>query len=151
LEIRVNLKDWLNKGWVVSHKTSPEEIAELFGVADRDLDDCKAEGLSPHWKLAIAYNAALQMATAALAACGYRSSREAHHLRVIQSLRYTTNAEPSLVVEFDAFRKKRNIGGYERAWAVTDKEADEMVILATKLRADIEEWLKKNHPELLKD
>jgi hypothetical protein len=147
----VNLKDWLNKGWVVSHKTSPEEIAELFGVADRDLDDCKAEGLSPHWKLAIAYNAALQMATAALAACGYRSSREAHHLRVIQSLRYTTNAEPSLVVEFDAFRKKRNIGGYERAWAVTDKEADEMVILATKLRADIEEWLKKNHPELLKD
>lgn len=147
----MNLKDWLNKGWVVSHKTSPEEIAELFGVADRDLDDCKAEGLSPHWKLAIAYNAALQMATAALAACGYRSSREAHHLRVIQSLRYTTNAEPSLVVEFDAFRKKRNIGGYERAWAVTDKEADEMVILATKLRADIEEWLKKNHPELLKD
>lgn len=101
----MNLKDWLNKGWVVSHKTSPEEIAELFGVADRDLDDCKAEGLSPHWKLAIAYNAALQMATAALAACGYRSSREAHHLRVIQSLRYTTNAEPSLVVEFDAFRK----------------------------------------------
>jgi len=147
----VNLKDWLNKGWVVSHKTSPEEIAELFEVADRDLDDCKAEGLSPHWKLAIAYNAALQMATAALAACGYRSSREAHHLRVIQSLRYTTNAEPFLVVEFDAFRKKRNIGGYERAWAVTDKEADEMVILATKLRADIEEWFKKNHPELLKD
>jgi hypothetical protein len=118
-------------------------------VADRDLDDCKAEGLSPHWKLAIAYNAALQMATAALAACGYRSSREAHHLRVIQSLRYTTSAEPSLVVEFDAFRKKRNIGGYERAWAVTDKEADEMVILATKLRADIEKWFKKNHPEFL--
>lgn len=147
----MSLKDWLNKGWVVSHKTSPEEITELFGVADRDLDDCKAEGLSPHWKLAIAYNAALQMATAALAACGYRSSREAHHLRVIQSLRHTTNAEPFLVVEFDAFRKKRNIGGYERAWAVTDKEADEMVILATKLRADIEEWFKKNHPELLKD
>jgi hypothetical protein len=147
----VNLKDWLNKGWVVSHKTSSEEIAELFGVADRDLNDCKAEGLSPHWKLAIAYNAALQMATAALAASGYRSSREAHHLRVIQSLRYTTNAEPFLVVEFDAFRKKRNIGGYERAWAVTDKEADEMVILATKLRADIEKWFMKNHPEFLKD
>lgn len=76
----MSLKDWLNKGWVVNHKTSPEEIADLFGVADRDLEDCKAEGLSSHWKLAIAYNAALQMATAALAACGYRSAREAHHI-----------------------------------------------------------------------
>ena len=147
----MSLKDWLSKGWLVKHAPSVSEIAELFGAADRDLEDCKAEGLSPHWKLAIAYNAALQMATAALAACGYRSSREAHHLRVIQSLRHTIGADSTLVTEFDAFRKKRNIGGYERAWVVSDKEADEMVILAGKLRIDIENWFKKNHPELLKE
>jgi len=35
----------------------------------------------------IVYNAALQ--AAALAAAGYRASREQHHYRVIQSLRQT--------------------------------------------------------------
>ena len=147
----MSLKDWLNKGWVVNHKTSSEEITELFGVADRDLEDCKAEGLSPHWKLAIAYNAALQMATAALAACGYRSAREAHHYRVIQSLRYTIKADSALIAQFDKFRKKRNIGGYERAWAVSDQEASEMLVLAKRLYDDIEDWLKENHPELFKE
>ena len=147
----MGLKDWLNKGWVVNHKTSPEEIADLFGVADRDLEDCKAEGLSSHWKLAIAYNAALQMATAALAACGYRSAREAHHYRVIQSLRYTIKADSIIIARFDKFRKKRNIGGYERAWAVSDQEAGEMLVLAKRLRDDIEDWLKENHPELFKE
>jgi hypothetical protein len=45
--------------------------------------------LSPDWRLNIAYNAALQAATAALAAAGYRASREAHHCRAIQSLAFT--------------------------------------------------------------
>lgn len=146
----MSLKDWLSKGWLVKHTPSVGEIADLFGVADRDLEDCKAEGLSPHWKLAIAYNAALQAATAALPACGYRPSREAHHSRVIQSLRHTIGAGPALVAEFDAFRKKRNMGGYERAWVVSDKEADEIISLANKLRIDVENWFKANHPELMK-
>ncbi|MCX5805626.1 MAG: hypothetical protein NT010_06090 [Proteobacteria bacterium] len=147
----MSLKDWLNKGWVVAHKTSPDEINDLFGVADRDLEDCKTEGLSSHWKLAIAYNAALQMATAALAASGYRSAREAHHYRVIQSLRYTIKADNSLIAQFDKFRKKRNIGGYERALAVSDQEASEMLVLAKRLHEDIEDWLKENYPELFKE
>jgi hypothetical protein len=144
----MSLKDWLDKGWLSKHRTSRAEIAELIVLADRDLKDCQAEELSPHWKLAIAYNAGLQMATAALAATGYRASHEAHHYRIIQSLRYTINADPSLVIYFDNFRKKRNVGGYERAWAVSDREASEMVVLAKKLREEIEDWLRRVHPHL---
>ena len=66
----MNLQEWLNNNWLVEHKTSPQEIADLFGVADRDLSDCKSEGLSADWRMNIAYNAALQVATAALAATG---------------------------------------------------------------------------------
>jgi len=47
------------------------------------------EGLTADWRLNIAYNAALQAATAALAASGYRAAREAHHLRVMKSLEFT--------------------------------------------------------------
>ncbi len=40
----MSLVDWLNNGWLVEHKTSPQEIADLFGVADRDLADSLAKG-----------------------------------------------------------------------------------------------------------
>jgi len=144
------LKDWLDKDWLSEHKPNATEIAELIALADRDLKDCQAGDLSPHWKLAIAYNAGLQMATAALAASGYRASHEAHHYRIIQSLRHTIKADNALVIYFDGFRKKRNIGGYERAWAVSDKEATEMVALAIRLRKEIEDWLRRIHPHLFK-
>jgi hypothetical protein len=100
--------------------------------------------------LAIAHNAALQAAAAALAASGYRASREAYHYRTIQSLRYTVEVSPSLVTTLDKFRKKRNIGGYERSGTISDQEAQEMVVLARDLRGVVEDWLRTHHPELLK-
>ncbi len=145
----MSLKNWQLSGWLVAHTTSPQEIADLLAVADRDLRDCMASGLSTNWRLSIAYNAALQAATAALAACGYRAVREAHHFRVIQSLVYTIGLEGKTVTQFDAFRKKRNIGGYERAGMVSDYEAYEMLSLAQKIRERVESWLKEKYPELL--
>ena len=111
----VSLNVWVKNGWLVAHKTSPHEIKDLLGVADRDLRDCATKGLSDDWRLAIAYNAALQCATAALAASGYRASREAHHFRIIQSLEFTLSVNTKQVGLLDAFRKKRNTCDYERA------------------------------------
>lgn len=146
----MSLKNWRENGWLSEHKTSRQEIKELLGVADRDLKECRVEGLSPDWQLAIAYNAALQLAVAALAASGYRASRESHHFRAIQSLRYTIELDQASIDLFDSFRKKRNIGGYERAGAASAQEAKEMVAFAQKLRTDIEEWLRSKHHDLFK-
>lgn len=146
----MSLEDWLSKGWLTKHKPSAGEIAELFGVADRDLSDSQTKGLSPDSQLSIAYNATLQLVTAALAAAGYRAAREAHHYRVIQSLTYTVGAGTDLVARLDGFRKKRNISDYERAGAVSAQEAKEMFILAKALRKTVAEWLQKNHPELMR-
>jgi len=145
----MSLQDWLRNGWLIEHKTSPAEISELMAIADRDLADCRVQGLSPDWRLNISYNAALQASTAALAACGYRASREAHHYRVIQSLALTIGADVSLVKQFDFFRKKRNIGGYERAGTVSAQEANEMIALAERIRQEVKNWLKSHHPALL--
>ena len=98
----------------------------------------------------IAYNAALQAATAALAAAGYRPSRDAHHYRVIQSLRETIGADAAVVATFDAFRKKRNISGYERIGLVSDADAGAMRALAVALRGDVMAWLKRYHGDVLK-
>jgi len=71
------LKNWVQNGWLHTHNTSPKEIERTVRIADRDLNDCQTKGLSNDWKLAIAYNAGLQLAMAALAASGYRTSHEA--------------------------------------------------------------------------
>ncbi len=114
----MSLTDWLNNGWLVEHKTSPQEIADLFGVADRDLTDCQA-------------------------------ARGSHHYRVIQSLAHTTQANTGQIAQFDQFRKKRNIGGYERAGLASDQEVNEMFELARQLVQDVEKWIRANHPVLL--
>jgi hypothetical protein len=64
----VSFADWIKNGWLVAHNSSKQEIANLLGIVARDLKDSQAKDVSDDWRFAIAYNAALQAATAALAA-----------------------------------------------------------------------------------
>ena len=116
----MSLSDWLRNGWLTEHTTSRHEVADLLAVCDRDLRDCHLPALSTDWRFSIAYNAALQAASLALAVAGYRAAREAHHYRALQSLGLTIGLEAADLRRLDAFRKKRNIGGYEAAGQVSD-------------------------------
>ena len=80
----MSLHDWVRNGWASQHKSTPDEIQRLLALADRDLASCATKGLGTDWRFAIAYNSALQSATAALAAAGCRAGHEAHHHRVIE-------------------------------------------------------------------
>jgi len=102
----VSFGDWVNNGWLVAHKSSKQEIANLLGIVARDLKDSQAKDVSDDWRFAIAYNAALQAATAALAAAGYRASRENHYYRVIQSLELTLGKDAKFIRAFDAVPEK---------------------------------------------
>jgi hypothetical protein len=53
----------------------------------------------------------------------------------LQSLIHTIGADPKLVARLDAFRKKCNIGDYERAGSTSQEEAKELRELAKDLRA----------------
>jgi hypothetical protein len=143
----MSLQDWLRHGWLKEHKTSRQEVADLFAVADRDLSACQTPKLVPDWKFNIAYNAALQLATAALAAAGYQAERSSQHYRVIQSLEFTLGTDAATIRKLDVFRKKRNITDYERADTVSEREADDMRRLAEKLRREVEMWIRRSHPE----
>jgi len=145
----MSLGDWVNAQWLTEQKSSRVEVGNLLGVADRDLRDCQIKGLSEDARLGIAYNGALQSAMAALAAAGYRPSRDAHHYRTILSLEFTIGADSKLIAKFDAFRKKRNLGDYSFAGSTSKKEADEMVALAQQLRKEVEAWIRANYPQLL--
>ncbi len=145
----MSLEDWEKNGWVIKHKTSPAEIADILAAVDRDLLTCRTPNLDTDWRFNIAYNAALQAATAALAAAGYRAAREMHHYRVIMSLAFTIGSDDEVIELLDRFRKKRNAGTYERAGIISDHEANKMTNLAEKLRSLVLDWLRENHPDLL--
>jgi hypothetical protein len=141
----MSLSDWLANRWIVVHSPSVQEITDLFAVVDRDLTDAATPRLSDDWRLGIAYNAALQLATIALAAEGYRAARERHHERTILSLRETIGAERATVDLLDVVRRKRNQANYEVAGSTSAREADELREVVEELRSDVVEWLRKKH------
>ncbi len=146
----MSLQQWLANGWVQKHAATRKEIAELLGLAQRDLADSRNAGLSADWRLSIAYNAALQAATAALAAAGFRtSSGTPHHHHTIQSLAHTVGTDPGRIRLFDEIRRKRNTAEYDRAGFVSDAEAQAAVEFAARLREEVVQWLRDEHPILL--
>ncbi len=147
----MSLRDWLEKGTFKTHKPGRDEIARLFAAVDRDLKDAQVIGLSADRRLAVAYSAALLLATAALAASGYRVSQEGHHYWTFQSLAFTLKLDNRIIATLDRFRKKRNIAEYEMTGMVSEQEAVEMISLAIELRGKVSDWLRRNHSDLMKE
>ena len=147
--MKVSLEDWLNEGRLRQHKTSKSEINQLLAVFARDVADAQSNAISIDRRFATAYNAALTVATAALATSGYRAAGEGHHYWVIQSLAFTLQLEAETIEEFNRFRRKRNTIDYERIGAVSEREVSEMLELAKNIRSKLEVWLRGNYPELL--
>jgi hypothetical protein len=135
--------------WIRPHETSAEEVGRLLAIADRDIEQSMTPGLGPEWRFDIAYNAALQLATAALAASGYRAERQNKHLRTIECLAFTVGADESTVTCLDRCRRKRHAAVYDQIGLVSDHEADEMVAAAKRLREDVVAWLRKAHADLV--
>ncbi len=144
----MSLNDWLANRWIVAHEVTVEEITDLLAVVDRDLEAAAIPRLTPDWQLGISYNAALQLATLALGAAGYRPGRERGHERAILSLRETAGIPSATVDVLDAIRRKRNQNNYERAGTTSAAEAEEFHRTVVALRSDVLRWLKKTHREL---
>jgi hypothetical protein len=147
--MRMSLQTYLSNGWVREHASSCEEIANLLAIADRDIQQSQTPGLGPEWRFDIAYNAALQCATAALAAAGFTAERQNKHMRTIECLAFTIGADTREVHLLDTCRRKRHTAVYERVGAVSDAEADDMIELAKRLRRQVGGWLLAEHPDLL--
>jgi hypothetical protein len=142
------LADWLANRWLVAHQATADEIADLFAIVDRDLEDAAIPRLSSDWRVGITYNAALQLATLALAAEGYRPGRERAHERAILSLRDTVGLPQKTVDLLDVTRRKRNQVNYEHAGSTSPSEAQELFGVVSELRATVVRWLRKKHPAL---
>ncbi len=68
----MSLREWVTNRWLVEHRPTAVEIADLLAIADRGLADAAIEELSADARVGLAYGAALSAATAALAASAMR-------------------------------------------------------------------------------
>jgi hypothetical protein len=145
----MSLKDWLDNGWLRQHATSKEEIGNLLGIVDRDLQDAQG-GISPDWRFGIAYNAALKLCTILLHAEGYRPERTLQHYRTIQSLPMILGEHRKDDAAYlDACRSKRNRVEYEYVGCASEDDAEELLAFTRTLREDVLSWLRAKHPDYL--
>jgi hypothetical protein len=145
------LEQWRKNGWLIEFAPDPADIQGLLAVAQRDLKDCRAKGLSEDGQFNIAYNAALQLSRAALHVAGFEIPKgDSHHFRAIDALVFTLGIEARIVDKFQVFRKKRAAGIYEMAGLITKTDADEMIALAGDLQSRVLAHLKSKYPQFLK-
>ena len=146
----MSLTNWADNGWLRPHRTSPQEIADLLKIVERDLLDARAGGLSEDWKFGIAYNAALKLCIILLYAEGYRAEKNLQHYRTIQALPLILGEVSQGDADYlNACRSKRNIAEYDRTGVVSAGEAEELLAFVQELRQTVVQWLGQHHPTLL--
>jgi hypothetical protein len=147
----MSLQDWANNGWLRAHKSSKQEIMQLFAIVDRDLHDAQQKGVSADWRFGIAYNAALKLCTILLYCQGFRPEKMLAHYRTLQALPKILGHRKEDDADYlDACRTKRNIVEYDYVGGATHADADELIDFVKKLKNEILAWLKQNHPDLSK-
>lgn len=148
----MTLKNLLAEGRIRSHKTSVQESGDIFRVVERDLADAGIEQLSADRRFATAYNAALQLATLALYAAGYRTTGAGHHwitFHVLSDVMGETFRERADF--FNSCRTKRNLTDYDRAGEISSREVEEILIEVRAFRQEVLTWLEKHHRGLLSE
>ena len=146
----MSLENLVRIGQLKAHHAERAETARLLEAAERNLVDARNPGNSTETRFDCAYKALMQSALAALQASGYRpdNKRPGHHATVIQSLSLTLGIEGARVAIFDKLREKRNLADYTGAH-LDEVATDACIAHATRLLAELREWLGKVHPELL--
>lgn len=140
----------VTQGNVQKHKTSKEEISDLYKLIKRDLKDATIEGLSEDRRFSIAYNAILQCGTVILHCLGYRTKGEAHHYTTFEFLREALGSKyEELIDYFNACRSKRNRTDYDAAGEISEGEVIELLKEAKKFYEFTKNWIFRNHPKYL--
>jgi hypothetical protein len=140
----------VNNGWLKSHKTSIQEISDLFNIITRDIGDAENITVSSDWRFGIAYNAALKLCKILLCASGYRTDSRDNHFRTISSLPLILGNTFSKDADYlNSCRIKRNTVEYDMAGAATEADADELLGFVKEMKIKVTDWLRSVHPEYL--
>lgn len=138
------------QGNIQKHKTSKQEISDIFKLIERDLKDAAIDELSEDRRFAIAYNAILQCGTAIMHCLGYRTKGDAHHYITFQFLHEALGrGHEDLIDYFDACRFKRNRTDYGAAGGISETEVNELLEEAGKFYKFTKSWISQKFPKYI--
>jgi len=146
----MSLLDWRNAGWIRPHNPTPQEIRDMFRIADRDLADAANTGISADSRHYIAYNGALKLCAVLLLAEGYRPEKgQGSHQRAIDSVRVVLGSDHQDTVDYlNLCRGKRNASAYDHVGGVSIRSAEELIEFTRRFRAEVHAWVRNNHSDL---
>ena len=135
----------LQRGKIGRYKAKPQEIEQLFQVAERDLRTAdRILDTDLDWAYTIAYNAILQATRALMLAQGYRPRGQSQHATVIEFARLSLGSGfQHQVALFDQMRRKRHQLVYDIAGLVSRQEAQQALTFAQQIVAEIRDRVTK--------
>lgn len=147
----MNLEDLYKFGKLKKHKTTSEEIENLFDVAKRCIKDASQESISLDLRFVSAYQGALACAEALLYCLGYEAPRNSYHYMTWDALKnipdeYINNA----IAIFNDAKQKRSNAFYDRTDVVSKGEFEELLEEARKFVKYIKDKIKKDFPDFSK-
>jgi hypothetical protein len=148
----MSLQNWLQNGLLINHQATVAEVRNLLGVVDRELADASVAGLSDDGRFTHAYDAALLLCKLALHASGFEVQKRApgHHALWINSLEFTLgNSYIATLRHLSTCSTLRHASLYDHAGVVQKQDAADLLAAAQKLRTDVLNWLRSQHPGLL--
>ena len=148
-------KDWVAKKKFVAEQTSAEEIKDLLKLADekiKDYETISGAAVSADLLHSTAYSAAIPCATVILRASGYRISKQTDggHELLFQGLTFTVDTKDKYSTKLQSARLVRNHTSYEAVADIKKADIDKLFVVVRTLRADVQQWLEKHHPDFLK-
>lgn len=140
----------LEQGRAERHKTSAEELAALRAVIERNLTDARVEAISPDTRFGCAYEAALIVATAAIACSGHRVKGLGHHRTTFEALPLALPGKESVddARYFDRCRRLRNEFSYAAAGVVDEREVHELLARVELLQGRVKRFLEGTFPRV---
>lgn len=122
-------QELLDEGRAERHTTSAQELMALQAMVQRNLADARVDVISPDTRFGCAYEAALTLATAAIACSGYRVKGPGHHRSTFEVLPLALPGKESAedAPYFDRCRRLRNQLSHEAAGVVDVREVGELL------------------------
>ena len=145
----MSLEDLYKFAKLEKHKTSSQEIKDLFGVAERCLKDASQHTISLELRYIAAYQAALAAGEAFLCCHGYSAPKNNYHYMVWESMRQVLDSSfKNTLILFNDARSKRGDAFYDRENVTSETEYKEIFEEAKKFVQFICDGIKKEFPDL---
>jgi uncharacterized protein (UPF0332 family) len=147
----MSLEDLYKFGKLKKHKTTSEEIRNLFDVAERCIKDASQENISLDLRFVSAYQGALVCAEALLYCFGYQAPRNSYHYMTWDALKNISDEYiNSAIAIFNDAKQKRSNAFYDRSDVVSEGEFEELLEETKKFAEYIRGKIKQDFPNFFK-